>query len=439
MSYDGWVILTGALAAASCALLGCFLVLRRMSMMGDAISHAVLPGLAAAFMLSGSRASLPMFLGAAVVGVLTAVFSEWVHRYGRVDQSASMGVVFTSLFAIGLVWIVAAADDVDLDAGCVLYGSLELTPLVMVDLGWLQLPRATLILGCALIGNLAFVALLYKELLITTFDPALATTLGFDARRVQYLLMAMVAVTSVACFEATGSILVIAMLVVPPACAHLLTERLPTMLALAVLVGVVSAAVGHLAASAVPPLFSAQLGATISAGMIAVVAGLLFALTALFAPRHGVAARALARWRLSQRILREDVLGLLYRYEEVVGASKQLARATLLRLLRCGRLELRLALAELGRRGALLQVAGAPQLTDGGRDLARELVRSHRLWEAYLAKHLGMPADHLHSSADRVEHHARHLSDDLERALDRPSEDPHGQRIPSGRRPASKP
>ncbi len=114
---DTWIVVIGVLCAGSCALLGNFLVLRRMSMMGDAISHAVLPGLAVAFLITGSRASPVMFVGAAIVGVLTALFTQWVHRFGEVDRGASMGVVFTTLFAIGLILIVRAADHVDLDPG----------------------------------------------------------------------------------------------------------------------------------------------------------------------------------------------------------------------------------------------------------------------------------------------------------------------------------
>jgi manganese/zinc/iron transport system permease protein len=119
---DTWIVLTGMVTALSCALVGNFLVVRRMSLMGDAISHAVLPGLAVAFLLSGSRHPVPMFIGAVVAGLGTAFLTEWIHRNGRVEESSAMGVVFTSLFALGLVLIVQAADTVDLDPGCVLYG-----------------------------------------------------------------------------------------------------------------------------------------------------------------------------------------------------------------------------------------------------------------------------------------------------------------------------
>ena len=143
---DGWIVLTGILCAIAASLLGNFLILRRLSMLGDAITHAVLPGLAVAFFVSQSRSSLPMFLGAVVVGVMTALFTEWIRKFGRVDEGASMGVVFTSLFALGLVMIVQAADKVDLDASCVLFGSLELTPLDTISILGYNIPRAVLVL-----------------------------------------------------------------------------------------------------------------------------------------------------------------------------------------------------------------------------------------------------------------------------------------------------
>ncbi len=167
---DGWIILTAILAAISTALLGNFLILRKMSLLGDAISHAVLPGLAVAFFLSNSRNSIWMFLGAVVVGFLTAVFTEWIRGVGKVDEGASMGVVFTSLFALGLVMIVQAADNVDLDPGCVLYGAIELTPLDTVSVLGIEIPRVVLTLGAVLVVNLIFVVVFFKELKLSSFD-----------------------------------------------------------------------------------------------------------------------------------------------------------------------------------------------------------------------------------------------------------------------------
>ena len=190
---DTWIVVTGALSAMSCALPGSYLVLRRMSMMGDAISHAVLPGLALAFILTGSRESLPMLVGATAVGVLTTFLVQAVVKLGGLDKGASMGVIFTTLFALGLILIRQAADHVDLDPGCVLYGAIELTPLDLVAVFGMEVPRAAVVNAAMLAVNLGFVLLFYKELKITSFDPALATTVGIPAGLMHYLLMTLTA------------------------------------------------------------------------------------------------------------------------------------------------------------------------------------------------------------------------------------------------------
>ncbi|HMO51942.1 MAG TPA: metal ABC transporter permease, partial [Kiritimatiellia bacterium] len=284
---DTWIVITGALCAIACAAPGCFLVLRKMSMMGDAISHAVLPGLAAGFLLTGSRTGPVMLAGAAVVGIATAVFTQWINRLGQVDRGASMGIVFTTLFALGMVMIVRAADHVDLDPSCVLYGAIEMTPL---DVAWtteiagvpLDVPRAVIVLAAVAVLNLLLIAALFKEFRISAFDPALAKALGINAQVMHYLLMAMTAITSVAAFEAVGSIMVIAMLIVPAATAYLLTDRLGVMLGLSIAAGIGSAVIGHVGAITVPGWFGFE--DTSTSGMMALAAGLLFLLAWLFAP-----------------------------------------------------------------------------------------------------------------------------------------------------------
>lgn len=290
-SFDSWIVVTGALCAVACAIPGCFLVLRKMSMMGDAISHAVLPGLAIAFLVTGSRASVPMFVGAAAAGVLTALFTQWISRFGNVDRGAAMGIVFTTLFAIGLILIRQAADHVDLDPGCVLYGAIELTPLDTV--GSTGIPRAALVNGGVMLANLIVVAVLFKELKLSAFDPALADTLGFSSRFLHYLLMTMVAVTTVAAFESVGSIIVIAMLIVPPATALLLTRRLLPMLAIASGIAALSALVGHIAALTVPTWFGFE--TTTTSGMIAFAAGVFFVIAWLFGPTEGILPKMIRR------------------------------------------------------------------------------------------------------------------------------------------------
>ncbi len=436
---DTWIVVAGVLCAMSCALLGSFLILRKMSMMGDAISHAVLPGLAIAFLITGSRSSMAMFIGAAVVGVLTALFTEWVRGFGQVEENASMGVVFTALFAVGLILIVRAANRVDLDPGCVLYGAIEMTPLDTVAVAGRWLPRAVLVLGIVFAVNLSFVLLFYKELKISSFDPALATTLGISARGMHYLLMTFVAVTTVASFEAVGSILVVAMLIVPSAAAHLLTDRLGPMLLVSVCLGAASAALGHLAAITVPGWFG--FADTNTAGMMAVTAGTLFGVVLLIAPRHGIAIRLLHQAALRLRIAREDILGLLYRVEEAgprtAGAPidfQQLRTAT-------GTSPIlgHLALLSLRRLRLVVPLQGGYTITERGRADASRLVRSHRLWETFLHERMGLGLDHVHSPADRVEHFTPPgIQEEIVTSLKQPAHDPHGAQIPGERRAADR-
>ena len=273
---DTWIVVTGMLISLACALPGAFLMLNRQSMLGDGISHAVLPGLAIAFLLTNSRAILPMVVGAVIAGVLTAVLTQAVQRFGQVESGAALGVVFCGLFATGLILIRVASDRVDLDADCVLYGSLE-TAVVDVN----RVPRVALISGGLLLVNALLTVLFYKELRLAAFDPALATTLGFNADAMRLGLTLVASVTTVLAFESVGSILVIAMLVVPAATASLITNKLNTLLGLALLFAAASALLGHVGAITLPGILGRLLGhpglgATSSAAMMAVASGMLF-------------------------------------------------------------------------------------------------------------------------------------------------------------------
>ena len=427
-SLDGWIIAAGCLCAVSAALLGNFLVLRKMSMLGDAITHAVLPGLAAAFFISGNRSSLTMFVGAVVVGVLTALFTEWIRGLGRVDEGASMGVVFTSLFAIGLVMIVQAADDVELDPGCVLYGAIELTPLDTVAIAGLNIPRVVAVLAVVLVINALFVGLFYKELKLCSFDASLATTLGFHSTAIHYALMTLVAITAVASFESVGNILVVAMFVVPPAAALMLTDRLSIMILLSVVIAIGSAVLGHLSALVIPTWFGFH--STSTSGMMAVAAGMLFVAAMMLGPRHGVIVKAVRRQMLSWRILAEDVLAVMFRIEEKSksgGASPDQLGEFLL----AGPLATSMVLRAHCRRGNMQSGESGFKLTDRGRTRARWLVRSHRLWEQYLVDEVGLDADRIHQSAHKLEHITdAALRDRLKQETLATSTDPHGRPIP---------
>ncbi|MFQ5498076.1 MAG: metal ABC transporter permease [Candidatus Zixiibacteriota bacterium] len=271
MTADAWVILTAVLAATACGLIGSFLVLRQNAMLGDAISHAVLPGLVLAFLITSSRHVVPMLIGAGVMGLVTAYLTELLARSNRLYKDAALGVVFTFLFSVGVILIARYAGSVDLDQECVLYGEIAYTPYDTFVVGGTDFgPRATWILGGVLLANILFIGLFYKQLKITSFDPTTADAIGISSRLWHYLLMTMVSMTVVAAFESVGAILVVAMLIIPGATAYLLSNRLIFVLLLSVLVGSACAVLGFIGAT----YFDTSI-----AGFMAVSGGLLFVLT----------------------------------------------------------------------------------------------------------------------------------------------------------------
>jgi manganese/zinc/iron transport system permease protein len=286
---DLWIVVVGALVAAACAIVGCFLVLNRMSMLGDAISHAVLPGIVLAFLWTGDRSIVPMLLGAGTLGILTTFITDVLHRQGRLPNDASIGVTFTVLFAIGVILVSQYAGQVDLDLDCVLYGEILLAPFDTIVINGADLgPRSAWAMGGVTLANLIFVTLAWKQLKVCAFDPAMAASMGISVVLWHYLLMGFVSMTTVAAFESVGVILVVGMLIVPPNTAYLLTDKLSVMLGLAVAFGVASAFGGYLLATAINGSI---------AGAMATVSGMLYVLAAVLGPRHGVLAKRLIKKR----------------------------------------------------------------------------------------------------------------------------------------------
>ena len=277
-----WIILTAVLVSSACAILGCFLILRRMALVGDAISHAVLPGIAIAFLWSGSRDSLWMLLGATVFGLLTVFFIQSLQA-GGLSSDASIGIVFTALFAVGVILISLNAQHIDLDLDCVLFGEIAYVQWDTLTLGGTDVgPRAVWMLGITLLVILVVIGLFYKQFKLCAFDPALAAACGIPVVLFHYLLMGLVSMTSVASFESVGSILVVGMLIVPAATAYLLTDRLGKMILYAVLIGAASSVGGYIMAYA--------LDVSIAGCMVA-VAEILFVLALLLSPKHGIVFR----------------------------------------------------------------------------------------------------------------------------------------------------
>ncbi|WIV18620.1 metal ABC transporter permease [Paenibacillus polygoni] len=287
-----WIILTAILVSSACALLGTFLVLRKMAMVGDAISHAVLPGIAIAFLISG-RESLWILAGATAFGLI-AVFLIQMLQGGGLSSDASIGIVFTALFAAGVILISLNAQNIDLDLDHVLFGEIAYVQWDQLALGGVDVgPRAVWMLGITLFVIMVLLTLFYKQFKICSFDPALAAASGIPVALFHYLLMGMVSMTSVASFDSVGAILVVGMLIVPAATAYLLTDRLGIMLTYSVLIGAASSVAGYYMAF--------LLDASIAGCMVASAGG-LFVLAFLFSPLHGVLVRRLLRGRGSREV-----------------------------------------------------------------------------------------------------------------------------------------
>jgi manganese/zinc/iron transport system permease protein len=408
----GWAMATAAVVAAACGLVGTLLVVRRLSLLGDAIGHAVLPGVALAALAGGRPGGPLVFGGAVAAAVLTVWLTRVLREGGGPAEDAGAGVVFTTMFAVGIVIIAAAPPGSHLDPACVLHGDLAFLPFDTVRLGGLDVPRGFIAGAATLLGLAGAAAATWKLQVFTAFDPAAARAAGLPVVAVTAGLLAATAVATVASFDAVGAVLVVALLVVPAAAAELLTRRLHRTVVLAMLLAAAGGCVGYAIAW--------RCG-TSAAGMIAVVLGLEYVVAALLAPDEGLLARGLSRLRLAWRVAHEDRLAAAWRAEEagVAGAG---ARASWLE-----------ACAErwLLGTGRLVREAAGLRLTSSGRREAEMIVRSHRLWETWLGRHADLPLDHLHPPAEWVEHHlGAAMRRRLEAEMAGDASDPHGREIP---------
>jgi manganese/zinc/iron transport system permease protein len=412
LAMHGWAMATAAVVSASCALVGTLLVVRRMSLFADAISHAVLPGIAVAVLAGGRPGGPLVFAGAMAAAVVTVWLTQGLRAAGGLAEDAGAGVVFTTLFAVGVVIVSAWGTGMHLDPQCVLYGDLTFVPFDTVTVAGVEVPRA-FVAGVVVFAILvAAAAATWKLQVFTAFDAAAAQAAGLPVAAVTSGLLAATALATVASFDAAGAILVVAMLVVPAAAAELLVRRLHWMAVVAILLAVAGACLGYLAAWHF---------AMNEAGTIAVVLGIEYLVAAVLTPEEGVVSRTAGRLRFAWRVAREDRLAGIWRAEEAGQAAEPGPRS----------LREALAAVWLLVGGSIERHAGRWRLSPRGRREAEMVVRSHRLWEAWLGRHAELPLDHLHPPAEWVEHH---IGTDVRRRIEAElgwtASDPHGRGIP---------
>ncbi|HXF70794.1 MAG TPA: metal ABC transporter permease [Thermoflexus sp.] len=362
------ITLVAALAGAACALPGAFLVLRRMAMVGDAISHTILFGIVATFLIVRDLRSPWLVIGAAGTGVLTALAVDTLRRTGRVKEDAAIGLVFPALFSLGVIGIARGVGNIHLDLDAVLLGELAFAPFDRLTWGgWDLGPRGAWVMGGLLFLNLILILVFYKELALSTFDPELATIFGFRPAVLHYLVMGMTALTVVAAFDVAGVVLVVAMLVIPPATASLLTDRLTHMLGLSAFLGVAMALGGYGLAAALDLSI---------AGSMAVTGGALFALAFLMAPGRGLIVQI--RQATQQReLLAQQMLAIhLLSHEGTEMEREENAISSLPEHLRWDPVFTERVIHRAERAGWVVRKGDLLQLTETGRQAAQEALEA---------------------------------------------------------------
>jgi manganese/zinc/iron transport system permease protein len=364
MSSGTVIIVAGVLVAVACALLGAFLVLRKMSMMADAISHAILPGLVAGFFFANGPNLLAGFLGAALASLLTVSLVEAIQKSGRVGNDSAIGIVFPAMFALGTALVSRFFANVHLDADAILYGNIEFSAQDTLLINGVSFgPQSFWVMGTLLVINLLFITLFYKELKLATFDAGLATTLGFSPLVIHYGLMIVVSLTAVGAFTAVGAVLTVALMIVPAATAYLLTHNLKVMIGLAALIGALSAVAGYYLAVVVD---------TSIAGAITSVAGLLFGLVLIFSPTQGVVARTIQLQSQRLYFATETLVIHLTTHENTAAAETESRIDHLTKELRWKPDFAQRVMQNALRKEYVIRTNGHLALTDAGREFAEK-------------------------------------------------------------------
>jgi manganese/zinc/iron transport system permease protein len=413
-----YALIGSVLLGITCGLLGSFIVVRRMALVGDALSHAVLPGVAIGFLWNISKDPLAIFIGATIAGLLGTVVVRLITQTTHLKDDTALGLVLATFFGVGICLLtmiqhLPTGNKSGIDK--FLFGQAA-------AIG----PDDVRLMAVVTLLSVVVITVFYKEFLLTSFDSGFARAAGFPVQLIHYGLMLLVAFAVVIALQAVGVVLVSAMLITPAAAAYLLTDRMNQMLWLAAVFGLMAGALGS---------FLSFLGPNFPTGPFMVLgATAVFGLAFLFGPRHGIVNRWLRQHSRVARVQRENTLKSIYhvlesRQTKSEGVSlRELAERRRETVEEAARQAVELRrhdLATLHEEGNLIF------LTPAGWQLACAIVRNHRLWELYLTNAAQIAADHVHEDAEKIEHV---LGDEVVRELERRLEyatiDPHGRPIP---------
>lgn len=413
------VLIGATLLGALAGTLGSFALLRRQSLLGDALAHAALPGVCIAYLITGTKSPLPLFLGALIAGLLGSLLILATVRWSRIKEDSAIGIVLSVFFGFGIVLLtliqkLPAGNQSGLDK--YLFG--QAATLVEDDL------KVMAVLGAIVV---AFILVFYKEFKLLSFDQEFGSSLGLPMRRLEVLLTLLLVVVVVVGLQTVGVVLIVATLITPAAAARQWTDRLGAMLLLSAGIGAAAGAAGS--------LVSASLAKLPTGPVIVLVSSSVLIVSLLLAPRRGILWARLRERQVAARIRRENLLKDLYLLGErkadwdtaltwphLMGVRGQTGR------------ELSRSARPLIAEGLVERTEDTLRLTEAGRKEAEQVVRKHRIWEVYLSRRLELPSDHVHRDAEAMEHALTEAAvTDLEEALGFPEVDPHGSRIPPRR------
>ncbi len=408
---EEWVmrgIIASSLVGITCGIIGCFIVLRNMSMIGDGLAHAILPGVFVAFLVLG-YSTIGFFIGSVIAGLITAFGITWIQHKVNTKNDAAIGIIFTAMFSLGVIGISYLNNEqgVHIDLKDFLFGT---TLGVSNEDIWLSLGIC--------VYTILSVIIFYRYLFITTFQPTIATTMGISVKNMHYFLMLMLSFAVVASLRTVGLILVVAMLVTPPSTALLLSNKLKRVILLSALLGLFTAMSGFILAIVLnaPP-----------GPLMAVVATSIYLLTVVFSPNKGLLFKFINKRIQLNKIEREDIIRQSIRYPK----GTKISFKELTDRLGFTTSKLNRHIKALSEDGLILAQNDGLQLSIKGLEKGDALVRAHRLWESYQVNKMGLKEGQIHEEADRLEHFLTdEMLDEVDEKLGFPTSDPHGSPIP---------
>lgn len=414
-----WVLAGTILLGFSAGTLGCFAILRNRALVGDAVAHAILPGVCLAFIIAGNKDPLMLLAGSIVSGWVSIMVMDFIIRNSKISADTAIGMVLSVFFGLGVVllsWIQASGNVNQSGLDAFLFGSAAS-----------MLPEDIMVFGGVSFLVLVTIFLFYKELKIVSFDPSYARAIGYPVKRVELLIGILLVLTITAGIQAVGVVLMASMLIIPAAAARYWTDSLSVMLVIAAFVGAISGISGSFISYTAPGMPTGP--------WMVVSAALIFGLSFLLAPGRGEFQRWMQRLSYHKKVTMENVLKTLYHLEE---SDKKTHRVRTLREIakkrRMELTEITKGLRLLKRKGWIEHLKGTPSgylLTENGREEARRIVRIHRLWELYLTERLEIAGDHVHDDAESMEHLITpEIEAQLATILGEPTLDPHFEEIP---------